>query len=668
MGTLAGQDLGHDIRWTPNGKWFTSLGVPIGNKLDEAKWWGAKINTVRKIATQWLGLKRAKYLGRNLIVQGCYYGRLRYWLYSINMNKNTAEIVQRDANILWWSRDPTLEVMENQDGTAGKNMKRVRRWVAKNTAIGPREWGGLNNMDWADHVTAFKAQWFVRYLDPTQSAWKEIVDEFILKDKKGKVKYPEGRDIILQKLSVREKARILANFPKGCEYIKVCLREFWNLKIEPIGKEGIATQSPWHGHVWQSAAPNHVRAYAKHMLRITRFADFMNRETRRPFTRRDWIRFIERAERRKHGVDPDNLMVMRRADEIKQVQDGIPRQVWVALLRQYTIEPDELRTGNRIYLVKRGLTTPAIVGSAGEVHKVRIDQVGRGHLLQKQYDPTEFTIVKAQQWESKWGPPRGDSHAYDAEWVLPGDKRKEGKIGAPLHRLTINFITRYKACVRMVTPASETVWNQKLGYHNWEEAWRLKTLYATPRDRTAHLQLQHRTLTVAKHGPWHSTACAARGCREDENQEHLFTCARIQRHYWKHIYQFTEDLLIDHTPTATFWIVGLYNGKPLDKEAADIVAWAWRALYAAVVKAHSDETLMDFTKARLQFHQYTFSRAMAYCVKWQRWYRGQAMWMKPKIIPRKHQAKYMTTMDDEGNWAISSEVRNCYAAARKEYE
>ena len=28
----------------------------------------------------------------------------------------------------------------------------------------------------------------------------------------------------------------------------------------------------------------------------------------------------------------------------------------------------------------------------------------------------------------------------------------------------------------------------------------------------------------------------------------------------------------------------------------------------------------------------------------------------------------MTTMDDEGNWAISSEVRNCYAAARKEYE
>ena len=97
-------------------------------------------------------------------------------------------------------------------------MKRVRRWVAKNTAIGPREWEGLNNMDWADHVSAFKAQWFIRYLDPNQSAWKEVVDEFILKDKKGKITYPEGRDINTTKLSVREKARILANFPKGYEY------------------------------------------------------------------------------------------------------------------------------------------------------------------------------------------------------------------------------------------------------------------------------------------------------------------------------------------------------------------------------------------------------------------------------------------------------------------
>ena len=523
-------------------------------------------------------------------------------------------------------------------------------------------------MDWADHVSAFKIHWIVRYLDPNEFSWKDIIDEYILKYSKGRLKYPEGRGIVLQKLSVREKAAILANFPKKGEYFKACLREFWKLGVQPTDRlEGVATESPWHGHSWQSAAPNHIRAYAKHTLKITRFADFMNRDTRRPFKIRDWRRFIERAERRKHGIDPDNVMVIDRANEIIAIQRAIPRRIWVALLKKYTLECDELRTGQKIYLIKRGLTTPAIVNFDGEAQQVRIDQVGRGHLLRKKHDPTQFKIVQAQTWEGKWGPPRGDSYTHDAEWILPGDKREEGKIGAPLPRLTIKFITRYKACKRMVAPASEEAWNQRIGHHDWATAWQLKTLYATPRDRTPHLQLQHRTLTVAKHGPWSEKTCAAYGCNIEENLEHLFQCRLIQRHYWSRVFEFTDALLIENERNETFWIVGLHKGKPLEKEAADIVAWAWRALYAAAVKAHSDEKRMDYRMAILQFHQYAYSRAVAYCAKWQRWYRGQAMWMKPKTIPRKHQSKYMTQMDDVANWAISTEVRTFYEKARTEF-
>ena len=69
-------------------------------------------------------------------------------------------------------------------------------------------------MDWADHVSAFKIHWIVRYLDPNESSWKDIIDEYILKYSKGRLKYTEGRGIVMQKLSVREKAAILANFPK----------------------------------------------------------------------------------------------------------------------------------------------------------------------------------------------------------------------------------------------------------------------------------------------------------------------------------------------------------------------------------------------------------------------------------------------------------------------
>ena len=40
--------------------------------------------------------------------------------------------------------------------------------------------------------------------------------------------------------------------------------------------------------------------------------------------------------------------------------------------------------------------------------------------------------------------------------------------------------------------------------------------------------------------------------------------------------------------------------------------------------------------------------------------------MKPKTIPRKHQDKYMTQMDDVANWAISTEVRTIYEKATKQ--
>ena len=74
----------------------------------------------------------------------------------------------------------------------------------------------------------------------------------------------------------------------------------------------------------------------------------MNRDTRRPFKVRDWRRFIERAERRMHGIDPDNVMVIDRANEIIAIQRAIPRRIWVALLKKYTLECDELRPGQKI--------------------------------------------------------------------------------------------------------------------------------------------------------------------------------------------------------------------------------------------------------------------------------------------------------------------------------
>ena len=76
------------INWANDGEFVKCLGVPIGNDLNTEKWWHHKVAATRDKTSHWAGLYRNSYFGRNLIVQGMYFGRLRYWLYSLPMTKD----------------------------------------------------------------------------------------------------------------------------------------------------------------------------------------------------------------------------------------------------------------------------------------------------------------------------------------------------------------------------------------------------------------------------------------------------------------------------------------------------------------------------------------------------------------------------------------------------
>ena len=54
MGTYRNKDLGMGIKWARDGEWCISLGVPIGNDFDEAKWWLKKVQATRNKAKQWV--------------------------------------------------------------------------------------------------------------------------------------------------------------------------------------------------------------------------------------------------------------------------------------------------------------------------------------------------------------------------------------------------------------------------------------------------------------------------------------------------------------------------------------------------------------------------------------------------------------------------------------
>jgi hypothetical protein len=235
MGSYRNKTMPSDTKWIQEGNWAKSLGNPVGNDLDHAKFTEKKLETVIEKAQQWAKLHKCSYNGRNLIVQAMFFGSLRYWLYTIKMDQHTKNKIQHLADILWWKPDPDLR---------DANVK-IKRWVRKKTAIGPKNKGGMNNMDWTIHSEGFTSEWFIRYAHPTQSAWKQILDFMLFTDKQGNLTV-EKHVLLYSKLNTAQKLKLLRKLPKTAKYIRTCLTDFWKLKLTPtkdLKRRVIASES-----------------------------------------------------------------------------------------------------------------------------------------------------------------------------------------------------------------------------------------------------------------------------------------------------------------------------------------------------------------------------------------------------------------------------------------
>ena len=104
--------------------------------------------------------------GRNNIVQSCYLGRFRYYLYFYEMSKKYINQIEKDQNYLIWKKDPDMRVSDTE--------KKFRRWIPKNSENRARRRGGAGIMPWKRHTQAFYSDWIKRYLHPGSADWKEI--------------------------------------------------------------------------------------------------------------------------------------------------------------------------------------------------------------------------------------------------------------------------------------------------------------------------------------------------------------------------------------------------------------------------------------------------------------------------------------------------------------
>ena len=115
------------------------------------------------------------------------------------MTKEIKQKMQKEADILWWSKEP---VLINRQTTT-----RLRRFVNKKTAIGPRKLGGMNNMDWTIHSESFTGELIIRYLHPTDQAWKRILDHILFTDSKGEME-PDSRMLLFSNIPTGYKWKI----------------------------------------------------------------------------------------------------------------------------------------------------------------------------------------------------------------------------------------------------------------------------------------------------------------------------------------------------------------------------------------------------------------------------------------------------------------------------
>jgi len=622
------------IKWAPEGGYVKSLGVPVGNDLDTEKWWKVKLAAIRAKTDHWAGLYRSSYFGRNLIVQGMYFGRLRYWLYSLPMSRAMIDMVQRDANILWWSREPKVNIANDPNGEALKNDKRIRRWVRAATAIGPRRKGGLNTMDWATHVSSFTAQWMFRYVQPGDSSWKDLLDHFLLNSKSGKELYPEGRVIVFSNLSVSAKRAMLQRLPKKAKYMRECLKSFWKLKLQPIYEnsrwEGIEADLFWHSHRCQHVAAPHEIRYCKDTLNVLTFSDIVDHTTNQLFTRDQWRDFVEDIEEERTGVTPSNHFILTKGDMIYDLTKRMDRELVDGLLTNLA-QPHSPRS--YAYLTKEGKDNIPVKVTSRGLEVIWVDGLAIGHPTGKVRDQRDWELVEASMWreekrEPRWIGPKGASFPSNSEWMI-------GDHVSSLGQMTIKVLTKSRVHAKAQPPPAQKVWEEKLGLNqlNWDKTWGIRSFFTTPRDEVTWLKIQHRNLWVASRDPKVADpTCNAPGCTQVESMLHLAECTIIWREFWDKILNIMSAVGLRTARTRDYILLGRIGPrKYVDREEAGILFIAWRCLYAQVVNARLETTTLKLASAYARTIRLVISRLKANGTKWYRWYSRTRHIQTPKV-------------------------------------
>ena len=95
-------------QFTP-GNHVIHLGIPQGVDINELEFWKTIYLKGKHAIINMKNFTRTATMGRHQLINACFYGRLRYYLWSLLLPKEIEQAIISDTKVMLWRKDPTLD-------------------------------------------------------------------------------------------------------------------------------------------------------------------------------------------------------------------------------------------------------------------------------------------------------------------------------------------------------------------------------------------------------------------------------------------------------------------------------------------------------------------------------------------------------------------------------
>ena len=231
----------HLINWIQGPKWVKLLGIPFWEGPETDDFWEELYLKIKKIVAGWKRHIHASPFGKVMLINFMIYSRVRYVEQVMVPPKWFDIALEEDIQALLWSKE--FRPIADEIGTVTE----YTRWMVEDAQTNKTKDGlGLGKIDWPAHAKALRARWGLRYLDPSQGPWKQVLDQWLTRSELGRGAILSSYPIAELTCSTTYRTR---HFPLFWRKVIEDLRAL-NLTPAPntLTREGARSYSVWYPH------------------------------------------------------------------------------------------------------------------------------------------------------------------------------------------------------------------------------------------------------------------------------------------------------------------------------------------------------------------------------------------------------------------------------------